>query len=189
MVEDLGRLLVDFTNFLHLRTGLNYNDVYLIGHSLGAQIAGSAGKQAFPHRFNTIYALDPAGPKFRDLSDEYRVDPLMPTISLGFEEPVGHATFYPNYGRDQKKCYFYGCSHRRAYHYFAESITSKLGFWGTLCRRQADDVGLYPSRAQSLLWVTAARPPYALGRSIQPERLVTPAIDFPDNDDIAAKSL
>ncbi|XP_020713195.1 inactive pancreatic lipase-related protein 1 [Ceratitis capitata] len=209
MVEDLGRLLVDFTNFLHLRTGLNYNDVYLIGHSLGAQIAGSAGKQAFPHRFNTIYALDPAGPKFRDLSDEYRVDPtdadyvesIQTSSSLGFEEPVGHATFYPNYGRDQKKCYFYGCSHRRAYHYFAESITSKLGFWGTLCRRQADDVWIISESGAEFIMggepstpkrgtfyvKTAARPPYALGRSIQPERLVTPAIDFPDNDDIAAK--
>ncbi|XP_039952300.1 phospholipase A1 [Bactrocera tryoni] len=203
MVEDLGRLLADFVGFLHLRTGLNYNDVYLIGHSLGAQIAGSAGKQAHPYRFNTIYALDPAGPKFRDVSDEFRVDPsdaeyvesIQTSSSLGFEEPVGHATFYPNYGRDQKKCYFYGCSHRRAYHYFAESITSKLGFWGTLCRRQSDDVWIFsetgvefrmggepstPKRGTFYV-KTAAKPPYALGPNIQPQRFVTAAIDNETN--------
>lgn len=203
MVEDLGRLLADFVGFLHLRTGLNYNDVYLIGHSLGAQIAGSAGKQAHPYRFNTIYALDPAGPKFRDVSDEFRVDPsdaeyvesIQTSSSLGFEEPVGHATFYPNYGRDQKKCYFYGCSHRRAYHYFAESITSQLGFWGTLCRRQSDDVWIFsetgvefrmggepstPKRGTFYV-KTADKPPYALGPNIQPQRLVTAAIDSETN--------
>ncbi|XP_049307155.1 phospholipase A1 [Bactrocera dorsalis] len=204
MVEDLGRLLADLVGFLHLRTGLNYNDVYLIGHSLGAQIAGSAGKQAHPYRFNTIYALDPAGPKFRDVSDEFRVDPsdaeyvesIQTSSSLGFEEPVGHATFYPNYGRDQKKCYFYGCSHRRAYHYFAESITSKLGFWGTLCRRESDDVWIFsetgvefrmggepstPKRGTFYV-KTAAKPPYALGPNIQPQRLVTAAIDNETNE-------
>lgn len=203
MVEDLGRLLVDLVSFLQLRTGLNYNDVYLIGHSLGAQIAGSAGKQAHPYRFNTIYALDPAGPKFRDVSDEFRVDPsdaeyvesIQTSSSLGFEEPVGHATFYPNYGRDQKKCYFYGCSHRRAYHYFAESITSKLGFWGTLCRRESDDVWIFsqtgvefrmggepsaPKRGTFYV-KTADKPPYALGPNIQPQRLVTAAIDNETN--------
>ncbi|XP_054744829.1 phospholipase A1 [Anastrepha obliqua] len=199
MVEDLGHLLANFVNFLHLRTGLNYHDVYLIGHSLGAQIAGSAGKQSYPFRFNTIYALDPAGPKFRDLSDEYRIDPsdaeyvesIQTSSSLGFQEPVGHATFYPNYGRDQKKCYMYGCSHKRAYHYFAESITSRLGFWGTLCRRESNDVwiisesgaefrmGGEPSTPKrgTFYVKTADRPPYALGRNVQPLRLVTPAID------------
>ncbi|XP_053959804.1 phospholipase A1 [Anastrepha ludens] len=199
MVEDLGHLLANFVNFLHLRTGLNYHEVYLIGHSLGAQIAGSAGKQSYPFRFNTIYALDPAGPKFRDLSDEYRIDPsdaeyvesIQTSSSLGFQEPVGHATFYPNYGRDQKKCYMYGCSHKRAYHYFAESITSRLGFWGTLCRRESNDVwiisdsgaefrmGGEPSTPKrgTFYVKTADRPPYALGRNVQPLRLVTPAID------------
>lgn len=203
MVEDLGRLLADFVGFLHLRTGLNYNDVYLIGHSLGAQIAGSAGKQAHPYRFNTIYALDPAGPKFRDVSDDFRVDPsdaeyvesIQTSSSLGFEEPVGHATFYPNYGRQQKKCYFYGCSHRRAYHYFAESITSELGFWGTLCRRESDDIWIFsetgvefrmggepsdPKRGTFYV-KTADKPPYALGPHIQPQRLVTAAVDIETN--------
>ncbi|XP_017465931.1 PREDICTED: phospholipase A1 2 [Rhagoletis zephyria] len=210
MVEDLGRLLADFVHFLHLNTGLHYHDVYLIGHSLGAQIAGSAGKQVQPFRFNTIYALDPAGPKFRDLTDEYRIDPtdaeyvesIQTSSSLGFEEPVGHATFYPNYGRDQKKCYIYGCSHRRAYHYFAESITSKLGFWGTLCRRESEDVwiisesgaefrmGGEPSTPKrgTFYVKTADRPPYALGRNVQPFRLVTPMIDDAADGSVEMKS-
>ncbi|XP_037959926.1 phospholipase A1 [Teleopsis dalmanni] len=188
LIEDLGFLLAEFVHFLHMRTGLHYDDVYLIGHSLGAQIAGSAGKQVKPFRFNTIFALDPAGPKFRDLSDEHRVDPtdatyvesIQTSSSLGFEEPVGHATFYPNYGRDQKNCYIYGCSHSRAYNYFAESITSTKGFWGKLCKRKSEDIWLIsdsgaefrmggepstPKRGTFYL-KTNSEPPYAMGRQI-----------------------
>ncbi|XP_017859862.1 PREDICTED: phospholipase A1 2 [Drosophila arizonae] len=143
MVEDLGYLLAEFVRYLHMRADLRFDDVYLIGHSLGAQIAGSAGKQIRPHRFNTIFALDPAGPAFREQSDEYRIDPsdahyvesIHTSIGLGFEQPVGHASFYPNFGKDQKKCYVYGCSHKRAHDYFAESINSTKGFWGIRCER------------------------------------------------------
>jgi len=42
---------------------------------LGAQIAGAAGKRLKPEQYNTIFALDPAGPKFRHRSPEFRIDP------------------------------------------------------------------------------------------------------------------
>ncbi|XP_061398373.1 phospholipase A1 2 [Musca vetustissima] len=186
LIEDLGFLLAEFMRFLHLKGNLYFGDVYLIGHSLGAQIAGSAGKQIHPFRINTIFALDPAGPKFRDINDNKRLDPsdadyvesIQTSSSLGFEEPVGHATFYPNFGKDQKKCYIYGCSHSRAYNYFAESITSKKGFWGTLCQRQSDSewilstsgvefkMGGEPSTPKrgTFYVKTNGEPPYALGR-------------------------
>ncbi|XP_001993405.3 phospholipase A1 isoform X2 [Drosophila grimshawi] len=145
MIEGLGFLLAEFVRHLHVSAKLNFDDVYVIGHSLGAQIAGSAGKQIRPFRFNTIFALDPAGPKFREQTDECRIDAsdatyvesIHTSTGLGFEEPVGHAAFYPNYGKDQKKCYVYGCSHRRAHDYFAESINSTKGFWGVRCERMS----------------------------------------------------
>ncbi|XP_019890950.2 LOW QUALITY PROTEIN: phospholipase A1 [Musca domestica] len=186
LIEDLGFLLAEFMRFLHLKENLYFGDVYLIGHSLGAQIAGSAGKQIHPFRINTIFALDPAGPKFRDINDNKRLDPsdadyvesIQTSSSLGFEDPVGHATFYPNFGKDQKKCYIYGCSHSRAYNYFAESITSEKGFWGTLCQRQSDKewilstsgvefkMGGEPSTPKrgTFYVKTNGEPPYALGR-------------------------
>lgn len=185
MIEDLGALLTEFVRHLHMRAGLNYDDVYLIGHSLGAQIAGSAGKQIQPYRFNTIYALDPAGPSFREQSDEYRIDAsdalyvesIQTSTGLGFEEPVGHATFYPNFGKDQKKCYVYGCSHKRAHDYFAESINSTKGFWGIRCERLSrknwvllDNDGEFrmggePSTPKNGTFYvkTYDRPPYAMG--------------------------
>lgn len=186
LIEDLGFLLAEFVRFLHLKAHLYFGDVYVIGHSLGAQIAGSAGKQIQPFRFNTIFALDPAGPKFRNRSDEFRLDAsdadyvesIQTSSSLGFQEPVGHATFYPNFGRDQKKCYFYGCSHSRAHNYFAESITSKEGFWGTRCERQSENIwvmsdtgeqykmGGEPSTPKmgTFYLKTNDKPPYAMGK-------------------------
>jgi len=80
-VEDMGVLLAGLVRYLHQEADMHYDDVYVIGHSLGAQIAGSAGKQIKPHRFNTIYALDPAGPQFREKSDgEFRMggEPSIP---------------------------------------------------------------------------------------------------------------
>ncbi|EDW75824.2 uncharacterized protein Dwil_GK14991 [Drosophila willistoni] len=185
MIEDLGFLLAEFVRHLHMRADLHYDDVYVIGHSLGAQIAGSAGKQIKPYRFNTIFALDPAGPKFREQSDDYRIDAsdahyvesIQTSVTFGFEQPVGHATFYPNYGKNQKKCYVYGCSHKRAHHYFAESITSPKGFWGIRCERLPDQVwvlldnegefrmGGEPSLPKNGTFYvkTNSEPPYAMG--------------------------
>ncbi|XP_067624471.1 phospholipase A1 2 [Eurosta solidaginis] len=206
MVKDVGHLLAEFVKFLHLRADLDYNDVYLIGHSLGAQIAGSAGKQSYPFRFNTIFALDPAGPKFRDQSPENRIDAsdaeyvesIQTSSSFGFKKPLGHAAFYPNYGHSQKKCYFYGCSHKRAYHYFAESITSKLGFWGVPCRRTSNGLWIFTQTAvgarmggepslpkNGTFYVkTADQPPYALGPTILSQQMVIPAIDEASNENL-----
>lgn len=186
LIDDLGFLLAEFVRFLHMKANLFIGDVYIIGHSLGAQIAGSAGKQIQPFRFNTIFALDPAGPKFRNRSTEFRLDAsdadyvesIQTSSTLGFQQPVGHATFYPNFGRDQKKCYFYGCSHSRAHHFFAESITSREGFWGTRCERQSENVwvmsdtgeeykmGGEPSTPKmgTFYVKTNDKPPFAMGR-------------------------
>ncbi|XP_036329916.1 phospholipase A1-like [Rhagoletis pomonella] len=136
MIEGFGAQLARFTQHLKRSVNADYDHMYLIGHSLGAQIK--------PARYNTIFALDPAGPKFRHRSAEFRIDPadakyvesIQTSGNLGFLEPTGNATFYPNYGFYQRKCYCVGCSHIRAYKMFAESITTNVGFWGTRCKRR-----------------------------------------------------
>jgi len=190
-VEDMGALLADLVRYLHQEADMHYDDVYVIGHSLGAQIAGSAGKQIKPHRFNTIYALDPAGPQFREKSDEYRIDAsdasyvesIQTSVSFGFEKPVGHATFYPNYGKNQKKCYVYGCSHKRSHDYFIETLTSPAGFWGSRCERYENGtwvllmsdgefrMGGEPSIPKNGTFYvkTYSKPPYAMGHRWQTE--------------------
>ncbi|XP_034097571.1 phospholipase A1 [Drosophila albomicans] len=186
LIEEFGAQLVQFTRELNRRFGASYDDMYLIGHSLGAQIAGAAGKRLKPEQYNTIFALDPAGPKFRHRSAEFRIDPtdakyvesMHTSGNFGFLRPTGAATFYPNYGLYQSKCFYLGCSHIRAYQMFAESINSPEGFWGTPCtrdngdwqcdqsQRQAYQMGGEPSVQKAGIYYvkTSSSDPFALGR-------------------------
>jgi pancreatic triacylglycerol lipase len=53
-----------------------------------------------------------------------------------FMPPIGHANFYPAFGRDQTGCGvdLVGiCSHSRAYLYYAESITGAQRFLARAC--------------------------------------------------------
>ncbi|XP_037825706.1 phospholipase A1 2-like [Lucilia sericata] len=185
LIETFGAHLARFTNYLAEKADIKYDDIYLIGHSLGAQIAGAAGKRSWPNRYNTIFALDPAGPKFRKKSTDFRIDPtdakyvesIQTSRNLGFLEPTGNATFYPNFGSYQKKCYYVGCSHIRAYKMFVESLNSPLGFYGIRCLSRkpewdCDDTQEYrmggePSIPKSGIFYvdTNAKEPYALGRA------------------------
>ncbi|XP_035212907.1 pancreatic triacylglycerol lipase-like isoform X2 [Stegodyphus dumicola] len=84
---------------------------HIVGHSLGAQIAGYIG-QRIP-RLGRITALDPAGPGFLDLPSVAALDPsdalLVDVIhsnpgriiidGLGNPKDVGHVNFWPGGGR------------------------------------------------------------------------------------------
>ncbi|EDW63711.1 phospholipase A1 [Drosophila virilis] len=186
LIEEFGAQLAQFTRDLHRQFHANYDDMYLVGHSLGAQIAGAAGKRLKPEQYNTIFALDPAGPKFRHRSAQFRIDPsdakyvesMHTSGNFGFLKPTGSATFYPNYGLYQRNCFYLGCSHIRAYQMFAESINSPNGFWGTPCRRekrkwqcdqsqrQAHRMGGEPSVPKAGIYYvkTSSSDPFALGR-------------------------
>ena len=52
-----------------LKNNLNLNPelVHLIGHSLGGQVVGYAGKNVTNPKVGRITGLDPAGPGFKDL--------------------------------------------------------------------------------------------------------------------------
>ncbi|XP_048764050.1 pancreatic lipase-related protein 2-like [Ostrea edulis] len=91
--------------------------MHIIGHSLGAHIAGYAGQQT--PNLGRITGLDPAGPYFENTDKDVRLDPtdaifvdalhtdaesLVPNIGFGMSQAVGHVDFYPNGGRDQPGC-------------------------------------------------------------------------------------
>uniref|UniRef100_A0A1B0F9P3 Lipase domain-containing protein n=1 Tax=Glossina morsitans morsitans TaxID=37546 RepID=A0A1B0F9P3_GLOMM len=186
MIDILGRNLAEFLLYLQFKANLHMLDVYMIGHSMGCHIAGSAGRQLRPQRIHTIFALDPAGPKFRNLnanqrlseSDAVYVEVIHTSDILGIQQDIGHASFYPNFGKGQKNCYKFGCSHGRAYHYFAESLTSELGFWGIKCEKISEHawilyneeeevrMGGEPSMPKNGTFYvkTNDMPPYAVGR-------------------------
>lgn len=81
-------------------------------------------------------ALDPAGPLFSldnpaerlASTDAVYVEVIHTNAGLqGFREPIGHASFYPNFGRTQPGCGVDtsgSCAHERAVLFYAESINA-----------------------------------------------------------------
>lgn len=140
----VGQVTAQFIEFLNSR-GMSFSSVVVIGHSLGAHAAGFTGKQVKKGRIPTIVGLDPADPGFSVggthqrlyTGDANYVETIHTDMGrLGFGNPIGHASFFPNWGGVQPGC---GvdvsgmCSHSRAWEVFAESIRNSNGFWATRC--------------------------------------------------------
>ncbi|XP_022917777.1 pancreatic lipase-related protein 2-like [Onthophagus taurus] len=146
VVEEIGYYLADFIESLNVNLNVNYSQIHLIGHSLGAHICGYAGqriKLLQKELIGRITGLDPAGPKFQKSPPNQRLsidDALFVDIihtdsgSLGYDGSLGHADFYPNGGSNQLGCGIFeiSCSHNRARDYFIESINSEV-FLGVSC--------------------------------------------------------
>ncbi|XP_052774574.1 pancreatic triacylglycerol lipase-like [Mya arenaria] len=129
----VGALIAQLLTALRDFRSLNYKDVHLVGHSLGAHIAGYAGER-MNKSVGRITGLDPAGLSFEADPEEVRLDPgdalfvdvihtdAQPLISLGFgtKLPMGHVDFYPNGGKDQP-----GCTRSASDHLF-KLITGKF---------------------------------------------------------------
>lgn len=127
--------------------GANAEDFHLIGISLGAHIAGWAGKyfqQFKKRRLGRITGLDPAGPCFSyaysdqrlDKTDANYVDVIHSNrLVQGVIEPLGHADFYLNGGGPtQPGCVMPTCCHLRAAEVYIESIKTPKSFIGVRCR-------------------------------------------------------
>ncbi|XP_062533316.1 pancreatic triacylglycerol lipase-like [Armigeres subalbatus] len=142
-VMSVGSVVSSFINFLRTSAGIQFHSVSIAGHSLGAHAAGNAGFFQFG-RLNTIFGLDPALPLFSaDSSDRIHASDAqyVETIHtnaglLGFDLPLGTASFYPNGGRIQPGCGIDiagACAHSRAFQFLAESIVS-AGFSSVPCQ-------------------------------------------------------
>nr|XP_016997292.2 lipoprotein lipase [Drosophila takahashii] len=168
-VKPVGKVLAKFVDFLHQEAGLRFEDLQLVGFSMGAHVAGLAGKHLRTGRLRMIRALDPALPFFRYAKEKERltaedadyVEVLHTSVgSYGFDRPLGHADFYANWGSQQPGCFWHECSHWRAFMLFAESLSgdrsnSEGGFlaqgcpageWQQLTRfhRCPKDTGIIP---------------------------------------------
>ncbi|XP_014275631.1 pancreatic triacylglycerol lipase isoform X2 [Halyomorpha halys] len=131
---------------LNHQYGVRLEDIHVLGHSLGAHIAGVAGRMVKTGKIGRITGLDPARPSFSlDKPDERLstnsaifVD-VIHTCGhfVGMEIPIGHADFYPNSGNFiQPGCGIdIGgfCSHRRAYYFYLESVTNRNAFPAVSC--------------------------------------------------------
>ncbi|XP_011634417.1 lipase member H-A-like [Pogonomyrmex barbatus] len=156
-------------DFLQSEANLNPSNTKIIGHSLGGHLAGIAARFA-KSKIAEIIALDPAKPLFTSKGPGERVDKtdgnkvhVIHTSTLGLEESLGDADFYPNGGKDQPGCGFsgLGCSHSRSHKYYAESIRNPRGF-----RAGKVFMGgptLDPNAHGTYVLQTAKQPPFALG--------------------------
>ncbi|EDS41787.1 pancreatic triacylglycerol lipase [Culex quinquefasciatus] len=142
-VQLVGSVVSTFISFLESTSGLSPNSVYIAGHSLGAHAAGNAGFYQ-QNRLNTIFGMDPALPLFSlessdriHGSDAQYVETIHTNAGLlGFDLPLGRASFYPNGGRTQPGCGIDitgACAHGRAFEFLAESIISG-GFTSIPCQ-------------------------------------------------------
>lgn len=110
----IGRCLAQFL-YSFVKQGLVHpRDIHLIGHGIGAHIAGFAAKtlRGLQIRLGHITGLDPAKhPSFTsidkrlDVSDAQFVDIIHTDVmQYGKREPIGHVDFYVNMGLAQPDC-------------------------------------------------------------------------------------
>jgi len=110
----IGSLISLLIKKLQKTSRLDPNNVHIIGHSLGAHVAGSVGKRV--EDIHRITGLDPAGVLFKDADTSQRlhktdaqfVDVIHTNggsfTSLGISKNIGHIDFYPNGGEEQPGC-------------------------------------------------------------------------------------
>ncbi|XP_035216469.1 pancreatic triacylglycerol lipase-like isoform X2 [Stegodyphus dumicola] len=96
--------------------GIKRENCHIIGHSLGAHIAGYVGDRL--KRLGRITGCDPAEPYFQNMPPSVRLDPTdaqyvdvihsdatnIKFIGFGMSHMVGHVDFFPNNGRKQPGC-------------------------------------------------------------------------------------
>ncbi|XP_072380359.1 pancreatic lipase-related protein 3-like [Diabrotica undecimpunctata] len=145
-VEKIGQIVGNYIKTLQQKFKLDLNKTAIVGHSLGAHVAGIAGRTV-GGLANYLIGLDPAWPLFVVLHRNIRIRPtdakfvqIIHTSDVGIQASLGHSDYYPNGGLRQPRCpliLYDLCSHVRAYIYLAESI--KTGrFVAKQCRNYLD---------------------------------------------------
>ncbi|XP_077309952.1 pancreatic lipase-related protein 2-like [Lithobates pipiens] len=156
-IRVVGAEIAYFLRFLQVVHDYEMHEAHLIGHSLGAHVAGEAGKRQ--RGIGRISGLDAAGPYFEKTPPEVRLDPTdavfvdaihtdgsFDDIHLGFgmKQTVGNVDFFPNGGIKMPSCekiYFrlkdiddmyekISCNHLMSYKFFTKSILRPDGFIG-----------------------------------------------------------
>ncbi|XP_045464875.1 phospholipase A1-like [Harmonia axyridis] len=154
--EGVGKCIASLIELLVQNHRISLQNIVIIGHSLGGQIAGMIGKYyqaSTKTRLPRIIALDPAAPIFRFRPSTKRLnendaDAVIVIHSdifgFGYPKRCGTIDFYPNGGFDQPGCRrkystveeqkdAIWCSHRRCSDIFIESLKRPLAFMAMKC--------------------------------------------------------
>lgn len=180
----VARQISVFLYYLNAFHPVYLDKIHLIGHSLGAHIAGFVGSD-HEGKIARITGLDPAGPVFSDMDNSLRLDPSDASFvdvihtnagniingNLGISIALGHLDYYPNGGSAQPGCEMtisdpiesLACNHRASYRYLTQIVKRQVLLSDSDQQDDDDD-----SRNQ-LLKVT---PMAYLVRAKSPENLV-----------------
>lgn len=135
--REVGKYVANLTKILVENYGVSIKKIQVIGHSLGAHIAGFAGKTIQKlniGKYIRITGLDPAGPSFSNKkcsdrlckTDAEYVQILHTTTLIGANINLGNIDFYINGGHFQPNCKLnVVCSHSIAVQYLTECIRHK----------------------------------------------------------------
>lgn len=142
-IPPVSQIIAEYINKMIEEFGTQPSDFILVGHSLGAHLAGAIGAN-LNGSISQIVGLDPALPMFALNDTDSRLDETdAQTVHIvhtnggyqGFDSSIGHADFFFNGGVKQPGCgpdILGSCSHARATDYYAESILSS-GFRAVAC--------------------------------------------------------
>lgn len=120
----VGGEVAAFIRKLHNVHGVDAQNVHIVGHSLGAHVAGRTGYMLQNSTMSPpgrITGLDPAGPLFEDQDEIVRLDSSdasfvdvihtdasalisLQAAGFGLKQAMGHIDFYPNGGEFMPGC-------------------------------------------------------------------------------------
>ncbi|XP_011291126.3 phospholipase A1 VesT1.02 [Musca domestica] len=150
-VPGVGKKIAALVDFLVKEYDMKLDDLEIIGHSLGAHVAGFTGKNIASGKAHAIIGLDPALPLYSydkpskrlSSTDAHYVESIQTNGGkLGFLKPIGKGAFYPNGGKKQPGCgadLTGSCSHGRSVSYYVEAI-EKDNFATIKCENYEDAV-------------------------------------------------
>ncbi|XP_044746380.1 phospholipase A1-like [Coccinella septempunctata] len=160
--ESVGNFVGILVNRLVSEYKVPRENIVLIGHSLGGQICGWAGKkfgEITGTKLPRIIALDPAGPLFILRPDTRRLNKHDAEVvmvihtdgdKLGFPFNCGTIDFYPNGGDNQPGCWEVDlgrvatyvepvtCDHSRAWDFYVEALNTTGSFPSRKCKSFSD---------------------------------------------------
>lgn len=141
-VADVGKVVAEFLDFLIGEDQKMWKKITIVGHSLGAHVAGFVGRSVKLGRVGTIIGLDPALPRF---NEDYEMERLNQNDAeyveiihtnakcYGMKKAIGKVDFYVNGGKHQPGCLTDRCHHSRSVKLFMESLENNNNFFATRC--------------------------------------------------------
>lgn len=129
----VAKFIAKFLDFLYENNGFNYSMLTIVGHELGAHVAGLIGKNVKKGKIYRIIGLDPAGPEFKNSDPSNRlastdasyVESIHTDNVMGIHQNISQADFFINNGRHQPGCFQdHPCSNLRSIDILLESLNS-----------------------------------------------------------------